>query len=455
MSETPEMKNQYDVIIIGGGPAGLAAAIESSRRGLSSVLLDRNKKIGRKLYATGNGRCNVTNHVMDASCYYDSPFAGKLLADTVQAEGVPLNEWVLRYLASFGIPCVEKNGYYYPMSLQASSVVWALSDAARLSGVTILTEEEAVSVHSTVLNTAKHVSENTRRAQSDNDNTEIDLDINKRIHSVTTASGSVFSAPRLILATGGASQPHLGASDTLLCTSLKKDLTLAFRPLRPVLGPIPVHDIPDELSGVRVQGKLTVPGNGLHSAPYSESGEIQFLTYTLSGIAAFQVSPLVKAGSRIQIDFMERVPENTFLDAFLQQKSSAPDRRLYAFLNGYLPDKLALFMINLIVPDGSKLLLKDTGTETIVELYRKLNCWEVTVMDEVSFDQSQASSGGILTDQIDTQTMEIKSYPGLYVTGELMDVLGKCGGYNISFALRTGYLAGKYAALSNHNLPKG
>ncbi|GEM_PF-864082 len=451
-------KTAYDVIIVGGGPAGLAAAIESSRRGLSSVILDRNKKPGKKLYATGNGRCNVTNKVMDGSCYYGSSFAQRIMENVSREDGCQLNTWVLQYLEELGVPCVEKGGYYYPRSLQASAVVWALTDAARLSGAEIVSGMEAVSAEE--ISDDQTISE--RIPGKEKRHLQQQLQKERIQYRVKTVSGEEFRGKALILAAGGASQPHLGAFDIFTCSLLTRGLNLKIKPFRPVLGPIPVDGIPEELNGVRVQGRITAVGRKAAKETVSdqnafavniqdrnpmitETGELQLLTGTLSGIAAFQVSPLVRAGDCISVNLLPELSDKDFISQFLHQKTVNPRRRLYAFLNGYLPDKPALFMIQKVFSDrGAKILLADVTEKDAEELYERCTDWQLTVSGEVSADSSQASAGGLMTDSVDPSTMAVLRHDGLYAAGEMLDVLGKCGGYNISFALRTGYLAGRH-----------
>lgn len=447
-------KTAYDVIIVGGGPAGLAAAIESSRRGLSSVILDRNKKPGKKLYATGNGRCNVTNKVMDGSCYYGSSFAQRIMENVSREDGCQLNTWVLQYLEELGVPCVEKGGYYYPRSLQASAVVWALTDAARLSGAEIVSGMEAVS--------AEEISDDQTISERIQGKEKRQLQKERIQYRVKTASGEEFRGKALILAAGGASQPHLGAFDIFTCSLLTRGLNLKIKPFRPVLGPIPVDGIPEELNGVRVQGRITAVGRKAAKETVSdqnafavniqdrnpmitETGELQLLTGTLSGIAAFQVSPLVAKEDAISINLLHSLTKEGFLTMFQSQKRINPKRRVYAFLNGYLPDKLALFLIKKVFSErGAKVLLEEVEESEMEALYFCCTEWQLRVIGEVSADSSQASAGGLMTDSVDPSTMAVLRHDGLYAAGEMLDVLGKCGGYNISFALRTGYLAGRH-----------
>lgn len=226
---------KYDVIISGAGPAGLAAAIESSRRGLSCLLADKNKKPGRKLYAAGNGHANICNAFYDKSCYYDSEFMEQILAD------VDLTEFVTDYFDELGVNTVSKNGYYYPMSMQASSIVWALRDAAVMSGAEIKCDAEIIRVEET--------------------NNE---------YLVHFKDGSCKRADAFILATGSPSSPELGAADEKVVYELLDSLKLEYEPYRASLGPVRCDESFELISGVRCDAEIKVGDSGI-----SERGELQ------------------------------------------------------------------------------------------------------------------------------------------------------------------------------------
>ena len=130
-------KNIYDICIIGAGASGLVAAIESSRRGLSCVVVDKNKKAGMKLYATGNGRCNLTNDTWEEDTYYENEFVDRVFDYLYRETGMRQRTFILDYFKGLGVNTVNKDGYFYPSSMQASSVVWALLDAARALNIEI------------------------------------------------------------------------------------------------------------------------------------------------------------------------------------------------------------------------------------------------------------------------------------------------------------------------------
>ena len=414
---------KYDVIILGAGPAGLAAAIESSRRGLSCLLTDRNKKPGRKLYASGNGHCNICNEYYDASCYYDSEFAKHILVE------YDLKNFTLDYLESLGVRSVSKNGYYYPMSMQASTVVWALRDAAVMSGAEIMCDSEVVSIY------------------DDGD-----------LYIAELKNGEKICASALIIATGSPSQPDLGAADSDSIIRLFDGLKLEYEPFRASLCPLRCNESFEMIAGVRCDAEISVG-----DTDFRERGELQITGNTLSGIVIFNLSEYMMryrkeyGASVIHINLLSDISDESFIGSFLEMKERQPDRRLLAFLNGYINDKLAAYFINKlctdkVIPDD-KLLVKDVSENAADEIYKYLTDWKVIAEDGYGYDRSQASAGGIKTENIDPEDMHIIGRRELYAAGEATDVLGKCGGYNISYALLTGYLAGRGCLKNNGGTP--
>ncbi len=407
-----------DICIIGAGASGLVAAIESSRRGLSCVVVDKNKKPGMKLYATGNGRCNLTNDDWEEDTYYENEFVDKVYDSLYKLTGKRQRSFILDYFKNLGVQTVSKNGYYYPASMQASTVVWALTDTAKNLGVTFRLRTKAEFIEKIENYYAVTVS------------TKIDEDIlNDKIY-----------ARNVIIATGGLSSPKLGAIDSEGIYPLFDSLGIPYNTFSSGLTSVKTIENMTSLAGVRAQARISIKG-------HTELGELQITDYGFSGIVTFNMSYYMKPGDKITVNLMPKKSENDFAAEFNDIKARFPERRLDLFLNGYINDKLGEYFIQKFYgnPDF-KLCLKDITETGIRGLYQEITEWSVDIKSINDFDQSQASAGGVVVSIIDPYSMEIDSDKtigsGIYAIGEATDVLGKCGGYNLTYAFITGYLAG-------------
>ena len=407
-----------DNLIIGAGASGLVAAIESSRRGLSCVVVDKNRKPGMKLYATGNGRCNLTNDDWEEDTYYENDFVDKVYDSLYKLTGKRQRSFILDYFKNLGVQTVSKNGYYYPASMQASTVVWALTDTAKNLGVTFRLRTKAEFIEKIENYYAVTVS------------TKIDEDIiNDKIY-----------ARNVIIATGGFSSPKLGAIDSEGIYPLFDSLGIPYNTFLSGLTSVKTIEDMTSLAGVRTQARISIKG-------HTELGELQITDYGFSGIVTFNMSYYMKPGDKITVNLMPKKSENDFAAEFNDIKARFPERRLDLFLNGYINDKLGEYFIQKFYgnPDF-KLCLKDITETGIRGLYQEITEWSVGIKSINDFDQSQASAGGIVVSIIDPYSMEIDSDKtigsGIYAIGEATDVLGKCGGYNLTYAFITGYLAG-------------
>ena len=407
-----------DICIIGAGASGLVAAIESSRRGLSCVVVDKNKKPGMKLYATGNGRCNLTNDDWEEDTYYENEFVDKVYDSLYKLTGKRQRSFVLDYFKNLGVQNVSKNGYYYPASMQASTVVWALTDTAKNLGVTFRLKTKAEYIE----RIENYYSINISMKEDD----EIFTD---KIY-----------ARNVVIATGGLSSPKLGAIDSSNVYSLYNSISVPYNTFSSGLTSVKTIEDMSNLSGVRTQARISIKG-------HTELGELQITDYGFSGIVTFNMSYYMKPGDKITVNLMPKKSENDFAAEFNDIKSRFPERRLDLFLNGYINDKLSSYFIQKFYGNPEmKLCLKDITETGIRGLYQEITEWSVGIKAINDFDQSQASSGGIVVSILDPYSMEIDSDktlgPGIYAVGEATDVLGKCGGYNLTYAFITGYLAG-------------
>ena len=403
----------YDICIIGAGPSGLAAAIESSRRGLSCVVVDRNKKPLKKLYATGNGRCNLTNDVWDDNVYYENSFVDSVYDALYEKTGLRPRNFILKYFEELGIKTVNIGGYYYPMSLQASSVSWAILDALKTENVEIIKEFEV----SDIIRNPEGYFEIISK-----DNT---VDEINRIY-----------ARKIVLSIGGLSGKGLGEADIETTIGLLNSLDIEFNFFVPGLCPVLIEDDLSLLSGVRFKAGIKIDN-------HYEEGEVQVTDYGLSGIVIFNMSRYVEKDCRIHIDVIHNISKDDFINSFTEIKKVLPDRSLVGFLNGFINDKLAkYFAYDFLGELCDSVKIKDMNEEGIAKLYDNLTDWCLTVSGRSGFDSSQATIGGIKTELINPKTMNLFNNNDIYVTGEITDVMGKCGGYNLTYAFISGYLAG-------------
>lgn len=394
--------DHYDVCIIGAGAAGLSAGTAAAERGHKVIIVDKNKKAGMKLYATGNGKCNIANSHMAFCCYYDSSFAAEILGDEPYKE-------VIDFMKELGVECVSKSGYYYPRSGQASTVVWALLDRLRFLGTEIL------------LNTA------------------VDhIEIKDGRYIIHKNGKALLSADKLIIATGGFSMPSLGAIDENTATGLYADLGLKTAPAKPMLCPVITKEDLTGLAGVRTGANVSIYADGKLIEEY---GEVQFTDYGLSGIVIFNMS--YYEPEKLYLDTLNGISEEEFVRSFRRLKESDPQRSLHAFMNGYLNDKLAEYIISVKCGYSTKTKLNDAPEDAAVKLYKSAAKLEFTFKQLYGYEHSQVTKGGILTSMINPEDMRVKGVPGLYASGEAVDVAGKCGGYNLMFAIISGRKAGR------------
>ena len=396
--------------IIGGGASGMAAALAAAQNDAVQVLLfERQARLGRKLQATGNGRCNLTNLHADQSHYYGAD-GGAFAAPALQR--FPVEE-TLAWFADLGLYTVaEPSGRVYPYSDQANSVVDVLRFALEKPNIQVLTGEEVTKV--------------------------------KKIEggfAVETAE-EAFVCQKLIIACGGLAGSKLGGSMSgykLLmkfghhCTKLRPNLVQICSDWSAL----------PSLKGVRANCRAEIyRDSNLHAA---SAGEIQFTEHGLSGPVMFEISRDVcyEKGSWIcKLDLLpDRKPEE--LLPLLQRRR---DTALTAedLLTGILHNRLGRAVVKEAGIAGYVPIrqLEDTELQRVCEY---VHCLRVPLTEPMGMDSAQVTSGGIVTEEFDPHTMESRLVPGLYACGEVLDIDGDCGGYNLQWAWSSGRCAGQAA----------
>lgn len=402
----------YDVIIIGAGASGLMAAAAAASKGARVALLEHKDDIGKKILATGNGRCNFTNTDMSVNKFHGSKALIKNgLAQFNYAD-------TIRFFKELGIPAYDNAGYIYPNSRQAASVVAAF-------------RMELMRLHVDV-KTGINI-------------TDIKPADDRTGYCIQTDKGS-FKSKRLIIACGLTASPKLG-SDGSLFRQIEALGHHIQKPL-PALCGFSCDGLNfKKITGVRCDATVASVIDGQMTE--QNTGELQLADYGISGIPVFQISSLMSRaldkGQRVKviIDFLPAFSDDE-LNGYIKDRSitTTDNRSLNEMLNGLLNNKLLLELIHKsgVSPDKKGRLLTDDDCKSLT---RSIKHTAVSVKKPRGAEFAQVCAGGIYTKEIDVRTLESKIHPGLYFCGELLDVDGICGGYNLQWAWTSGYIAGE------------
>ena len=400
---------QYDLVVIGAGASGMMAAITAAREDKKVCIIEKLDKLGKKLLATGNGKCNFTNADMSSKYFGgDKVFVDQVLDQFSVSD-------CLDFFYSIGIYPKNKNGYYYPNSEQAASVVNALSEELERNKVTISYDTQVFDI----LPSKEKVVVNTNRGD--------------------------FYTKKLIIATGLLAAPKLGSDGSLF--EIIKSFGHRFVPILPALCGFYAKGIPfKKVSGVRATGTVTAIVDGKVIA--EDTGEIQFTDYGLSGIPIFQISRYLSKGLcdksevKVDINLLTDWDKEQVLKELYYRKTMKNSQLVSVFLNGLVNQKLSDMLLEKANIDRNLFVssLSDKQINSIAELLQKTT---VTITKYRDYEFAQICTGGIPVSDINWETLESKHAPNVHFTGEIIDVDGICGGYNLHFAWATGYLAAK------------
>ncbi|MBQ8426944.1 MAG: aminoacetone oxidase family FAD-binding enzyme [Clostridia bacterium] len=392
------MQKVYRVAIVGGGSAGLMSAVEllggaHSLRGEDVVILERNDRVGKKLVATGNGQGNLTNRDIACENYYgDYRFIESFIR---QSKEIDLES----YFYKLGIPlCTLKDGKMYPLSRQANSVLDIMRIHLENKGCQTVTGAKALAIYN-----------------------------RNGIFTVSTEKGEIH-AENVIMATGGKSAKQFGTDGTAYAlvekfghklTELYPSLVQLKCDLSSIRG----------LKGLKENARVTAISNGREVK--SAVGEVLFTEYGVSGNAVFQVSGHLtnSVNSTLKIEFLPEITDTDVEKLLTDRENSGlvGENRLLGILNKRI----------------GQAVIKTAKSQSAKDVTKALKEFKLKVTGNLGFNYAQVTKGGIKTQEIDEKTYESKLVKGLYLVGEMLDVDGDCGGYNLTFAFVSGIVCAK------------
>ena len=397
----------YDVAIVGAGASGLMCALQCARAGKKTLLIEKLDQVGRKVLVSGNGRCNLTNAFVSADDYRGTP----------QLAAAVLKQFSFQqcqdFFHSLGVLTQQENaGRIFPLSGKSTAVVEALRLACEEAGVCLCTHTEIKRIEKNIY------------------------------FQLIDSKGIPYQARSCVLACGSCAYPQVSGTDSGY--QLAKSLGHHIIPVYAGLSALCVKErAVSRLQGIRVQGKITA---WAHTAQeLSATGEILFTNYGLSGPAAQSVSgpigrTLPKGPVTIEVDLLPQLAnKKEFLQARIEQ---FPQRNAKAFFAGMLHENIANLLIDFT--GVRKNLPVSTWTKnTLQTVAHTLEAWPFTVQALRPWNEAMIATGGVNCAEINYNTMESLCCKGLYILGELLNVDGRSGGFNLHFAWASAYVAAR------------
>ena len=406
-----------ELVVVGGGAAGMMAAVTAARLGISTALVERNQKVGRKLYITGKGRCNVTNHCTPEEVRTAVPRNGKFLFSAL--ERTP-PAWVETFFRELGVELkVERGGRVFPASDKAADIIDALFFELKRLEVPVL----------------------HRRAAG------LRLE-GGRLCAVELEQGEMFSCRAAVLATGGLSYPATGSTGDGHRISERLGHTVV--DIKPSLVPL---ESPDpfcaRMQGLALKNVVLTVKNRKKKTIFQEQGELLFTHFGLSGPLVLSASAHMRDFEREQyacaIDLKPALEEAVLDARLVRELTAGANRDMDNLLGSMAPRLLVPVLLERADIPGNKKAHDLTKQERrrLVELFK---CFSVAVSGPRPIEEAIITSGGIKVSQVDPRTMQSKLVPGLFFAGELLDVDAYTGGFNLQIAWATGRAAGEGAA---------
>lgn len=400
-----------DIIIIGGGASGMMAAITAARAGKSVLILERLNRIGKKILVTGNGRCNVSNTSLKPANYHSS--SKKEVFGPIEKFDYQKTE---AFFKELGIEPLIEGTKVYPRSEQANSILDVMRMELEELGVDILTEVKVVA-----------------------------LKYKKNVWEVIAENDECYMAEKVIVATGGLANTALGC-DGLGYEMLKKlghTLTPTYPILVHALSPSPYCKM---MKGTKVKAVASAYVNG--KCEREEYGEVLFTEDGLSGPAIFQISRNISRAhiqNKKAVVTLDLVPEQSYdeIVAMIYERIGLkPNRSIELLLMGFLHKRVTVPVLKCAKISDMHRTCDSLEYEEVERLAKVLKGFPFETEGTRGYKYAQVTAGGISVDEVDLETMASLKAPNLYLTGEVLDVDGDCGGYNLQWAWASGYIAG-------------
>ena len=394
------MKNK-SVAIIGGGASGLLCAIFCARKSLNVDVFEQNTKVAKKILVSGNGRCNISNTNLNVNDYFSNNYA--FVKPALNNFGYKEFE---KFCLSIGLILETKNdGRVYPLSNEAKSVVaLLLSEAKKLS----------INIH---------------------------LD-----SKITNIKKLALEYDSVVIATGSLAGSHLGGNDD----GLEFAKEFYHNIITPYPSLVQLHlnsNIAPKMSGSKINAEVSLFINNKLST--SSSGDVLFTSYGVSGFAILDISQsasvalLEYAKVDISINLLPTYNAQKLSNHILKMASLSSESKISEILSGLIPIKISIHLLESLNIDNST-LVKNIGVKLSKKIANTMLNWRFEVSDTHGFRYGEVAGGGVDTTEINPQTMESLKKKNLYFTGEVLDVLGRRGGYNFAFAWASAYLASKH-----------
>lgn len=383
----------FDTIIIGGGTAGMMAAISSAYHGQTTLLLEKNKRLGKKLMGTGGGRCNVTNCGTLDEILAGIPGNGRFLYSVFSQFD---NHDIIRFFENMGVQLKEEDhGRMFPVSDRAQTIIRALEGKMVQLGVNVELGCEVVSVKKP-----------------------------ENVFVIKTATHT-YTSDKLIVTTGGKSYPSTGS--TGFGHEIARHFGLEVTPLEAAESPV-LTDFPHKaLQGISLDDVTLTYGK------HVITHDLLFTHFGLSGPAALRLSSFVQGGETVYLDSLPQVTAEQLKASLEAQR----DKSVKNVLKQHLPERLAEFFAQ-----GFAEKVKQNDDKALEALVEKVKQLPIPITGKMSLAKSFVTKGGVALNQINPKTLEVKTVPGLHFAGEVLDLNAHTGGFNITYCLCTGWVAG-------------